>query len=146
MHQGNGCSAKTLGKSVFHYQTDWSSNGPAGQFWQIENVLSLQGDMLELRIKGAVSWQSSSLCLILPITRPQLLWNLKYWVSKEITCKWQNQRSGTYKYVSWAPFLKLQAADLNIEKLLGGTVFKNLNFNFLQFYPSVASVVSVMLF
>ena len=27
--------------------------------------------------KGAVSRQSSSFCLILPITRPQLLWNLQ---------------------------------------------------------------------
>ena len=27
--------------------------------------------------KGAVSRQSSSFCLILPITRPQSLWNLK---------------------------------------------------------------------
>ena len=29
------------------------------------------------RVKGAVSRQSSSFCLILPITRPQSLWNLK---------------------------------------------------------------------
>ena len=28
-------------------------------------------------LKGAVSRQSSSFCLMLPITRPQLLWNLK---------------------------------------------------------------------
>ena len=28
-------------------------------------------------LKGAVSRQSSAFCLILPITRPQLLWNLK---------------------------------------------------------------------
>ena len=31
----------------------------------------------ETNIKGAVSRQSSSFCLILPITRPQSLWNLK---------------------------------------------------------------------
>ena len=31
-------------------------------------------------------------------------------VSNEMTCKWQNQRSETKKYVSWALFLKLQAA------------------------------------
>ena len=42
--------------------------------------INLEGD-----IKGAVSRQSSSFCLILPITHPQLLWNLK--LSKEITCK-----------------------------------------------------------
>ena len=28
-------------------------------------------------IKGTVSRQSSSFCLILPITRPQSVWNLK---------------------------------------------------------------------
>ena len=50
-------------------------------------------------------------------------------VSKEITGKWQNQRSETNKYVSWALFLKLQAAGINFEKLLGWTVFKNPNFN-----------------
>ena len=50
-------------------------------------------------------------------------------VSEEITCKWQNQRPETNKYVSWALFLKLQAAGINFEKLLGWTVFKNPNFN-----------------
>ena len=38
-------------------------------------------------------------------------------VSKEITDKWQNQRSETNKYVSWTLFLKLQAAGINFEKL-----------------------------
>ena len=50
-------------------------------------------------------------------------------VSKEITCKWQNQRSETNKYVSWALFLKLQAAGINFEELLGWTAFKNPNFD-----------------
>ena len=50
-------------------------------------------------------------------------------VSKEFTGKLQNQRSETNKYVSWALFLKLQAAGINFEKLLGWTVFKNPNFN-----------------
>ena len=50
-------------------------------------------------------------------------------VSKEITGIWQNQRSETNKYVSWALFLKLQAAGINFEKLLDWTVFKNPNFN-----------------
>ena len=50
-------------------------------------------------------------------------------VSKEITCKWQNQRSDTKKYVSWALFLKFQAAGINFEKLLDWTVFKNPNIN-----------------
>ena len=50
-------------------------------------------------------------------------------VGKENTGKWQNQRSETNKYVSWALFLKLQAAGINFEKLLGWTVFKHPNFN-----------------
>ena len=58
---------------------------------------------------------------------PSIAMELK--VSKEITRKWQNQRSVTNKYVSWALFLKLQAAGINFEKLLGWTVFKNPNFN-----------------
>ena len=43
---------------------------------------------------------------------------------QDITFKWQNQRSETNRYVSWALFLKLQAAGVNFEKLLGWTVFK----------------------
>ena len=57
---------------------------------------------------------------------PSIAMELK--VSKEITGKWQNQRSETNKYVSWALFLKLQAAGIIFEKLLGWTVFKNPNF------------------
>ena len=49
-------------------------------------------------------------------------------VSKEITCKMT--KSGIRdKYVSWALFLKLQAAGTIFEKLLGWTVFKNSYFN-----------------
>ena len=58
---------------------------------------------------------------------PPIIMELK--VSKEITGKWQNQRSKTNKYVSWALLLKLQAAGINFEKLLGWTVFKTPNFN-----------------
>ena len=35
-------------------------------------------------------------------------------------------------YVSWALFLKLQAAGVNFEKLLGWTAFKNANFSLFQ--------------
>ena len=58
---------------------------------------------------------------------PSIAMELK--VIKEITSKRQHQRSETNKYVSWALFLKLQAAGTNFEKLLGRTVFKNPNFN-----------------
>ena len=45
-------------------------------------------------------------------------------VSKEITCKWQSQRYETYKYVSWALFLKLQAAGINTCRLFSrGVIF-----------------------
>ena len=45
--------------------------------------LSLDGHLyktdnsVKRTLKGAVSRQSGSFCLILPIARPQLLWNLK---------------------------------------------------------------------
>ena len=42
-------------------------------------------------------------------------------VSKDIMCKWQNQRSDTNKNISWKLFLKLQAAEINFEKLLDWT-------------------------
>ena len=58
---------------------------------------------------------------------PSIAMELK--LSKEITCKWHKQRFETNKYVSWALCLKLQTAEINFEKLLGWTVFKNPNFN-----------------
>ena len=56
-------------------------------------------------------------------------------VSTEITCKWQDQRPETNKYVSWALLFKFQAAGINFEKLLGWTVFKN-PINFLNQFQS----------
>ena len=69
--------------------------------------------------------------------------------SKEITCKWQSQRSETNKYVSWALFLKLRAAGINFGTLLGWTVFQNPNFNPFQsssVLPFRGICFSVMLF
>ena len=43
-------------------------------------------------------------------------------------------------------FLKLKRAENNFEKLIGWTVFENPNFSSFQFCPSVAAVVSVVLF
>ena len=40
MPQGDGFSAKTLGKSLFHCQNDWSGNCLAGQFWLLESTSS----------------------------------------------------------------------------------------------------------
>ena len=66
-------------------------------------------------------------------------------VSKEMIGIWQNQGSETNKYVSWALFLKLQAAGINFEKLLGWTVFKNPNFNLFQ-YSSVLATRGICCF
>ena len=38
MPQGDVFSAKTLGKSLFDCQNDWSGNGLAGQFLLLETV------------------------------------------------------------------------------------------------------------
>ena len=65
-------------------------------------------------------------------------------VSKETASKGQNQRPETTKYVSWALFLKLQAAGINFEKLLGWTVFKNPNFN--PFQSSVLPIRGIFCF
>ena len=39
MHEGDSVSAKTLGKSIFHSQNDWSGYGSAGLFWLLESAL-----------------------------------------------------------------------------------------------------------
>ena len=41
---------------------------------------------------------------------------MEFKVSDETDMKMENQRSETNKYVSWALFLKLQAAGLNSQK------------------------------
>ena len=78
-------------------------------------------------LRGAVSRQVQFILFNFASYSPSMAMELK--VSNEITCKWQNQRFETNKYVSWVLFLKLQTADVNFEKLLGWTVFKNPNFN-----------------
>ena len=54
---------------------------------------------------------------------------MEFKVNKEIDCKWHKQGLETNNYVCWALFLKLQTAEINFKELLGGTVFKNTNFN-----------------
>ena len=101
---------------------DHSWTSPQRPPWEQKKVAFVE------RFKGAVSLQSSSFSLILHANySPSTAMELK--VSKEITCQWQSQRFETNKYVSWALFLKLQTAEINFEKLLGWTVFKNPNFN-----------------
>ena len=40
-NQGDGFSAKPLGKRLFHFQNAWSGHGPAGQFWLMESAVKL---------------------------------------------------------------------------------------------------------
>ena len=42
-----------------------------------KSCLTIDLNQMKWYIKGAVSWQYSSFCLILPITRPQSPWNLQ---------------------------------------------------------------------
>ena len=81
-------------------------------------------------------WHDQKLDLSTANYSPSVAMELK--VGKEITCKLQNQRSETNKDVSRALYLKLQAAGISFEKLLGWTVFKNPNFNPSQFFFSFA--------
>ena len=74
-------------------------------------------------VKAAVWRQVQFILFYFANYSPSITMELK--VGKEITCKWQDQRLETNKYVLWALFLKLQTAELNFEKLLGWTVFKN---------------------
>ena len=82
------------------------------------------------QLKGTVSQHSSLFLFNFANHSPSITMELK--VSKEITCKWQNQRSETNKYVSWALFLKLQAKSLFRQQASRWTVFKNPNFNAFQ--------------
>ena len=50
--------------------------GPVNEEMLLTDLFAVEAKVEDL-IKGAVSRQSSSFCLILPITRPQSLWNLK---------------------------------------------------------------------
>ena len=81
--------------------------------WGIWNFLFLNTCIF---IKGAVSRQSSAFCLILPITRPQSLWNLKQAKKLRVNDKIRDPRQTN---ISWALFLKLQPAGTKFEKLLG---------------------------
>ena len=47
---------------------------------------------IKTQFKGAVSRQSSSFCLILPITRPQSLWNIKYAKKLQVNDKIRDPR------------------------------------------------------
>ena len=51
MHEGDAFQQKLFWKSRCHLLTDWSGNGPADQFWQVESgcpkKYKFQGGFLE---------------------------------------------------------------------------------------------------
>ena len=53
-------SAKTLGKILFHFQNDWSGDGPAGQFWQMESALSSFNICPFHRSELGIGWRRNS--------------------------------------------------------------------------------------
>ena len=50
MREGERFSAKTLRTSLFHFQTDWSGNAPAGQFWKMESDLRKRNKISSLLV------------------------------------------------------------------------------------------------
>ena len=64
-------------------------------------------------LKGLCHGSPFHFVLFCQLYSPSIAIELK--VGKEITCKWQNQRLETNKYVPWALFLKLQSAEINFE-------------------------------
>ena len=60
MLKGERFLAKTLGKIVFHFQNDWSGYGPAGQFWQMESVLSSFNICPFHRSELGIGWSRNS--------------------------------------------------------------------------------------
>ena len=97
--------------------------------------------------KGALSRQSGSFCLILPITCPQLLWNLKWAKKLHINDKIRDLRQTNMspRHCFWS--CKQQGSTLKncwAEQFSKTLIL--IRFNLLPFCPSVAYVVSVMLF
>ena len=69
MHEGDGFSAKTLGKSLFHFQNDSSIHDLAGQFWQMESALKLEAS-------GKTSFKNEKIWLASVVSLPCSLYSL----------------------------------------------------------------------
>ena len=49
--------SKTLGKSRFHCQINWSGSGPADQFWQMESALRLHSKRkYQITVEPWITW------------------------------------------------------------------------------------------
>ena len=94
-----------------------------------KNVFSHSGMTTSKNIKGAVSWQSSSICLILPITHPQSLWNLKQAKKLQVNDKIRDPRqtNGLLSII-----FEVASSRDQLSKAL-----MSIRFNLLQFCPSV---------
>ena len=73
--------------------------------------------MLQLYVKGAVSWQFSSFCLILPITHPQSPWNLKQ--AKKLLVNDKIAEIQNKQICLLSIIFEVEAKGINFEKLLG---------------------------
>ena len=71
MHERNLFSSKTLGKSLFHFQNERCSHGPAGQFWLLESAL--WGSVV--KIVGSSVWWVLVLVLV-PVNSPVWSWHV----------------------------------------------------------------------
>ena len=71
MHEGDGFSAKTLGKSLFHFQNDSSIHDLACQFWQMESALKLE-------VSGKTSFKNEKIWLASVVSLPCSLYFLIY--------------------------------------------------------------------
>ena len=119
-------------------------NSEPGNIWT--GWLFVMHAYSEFHLKGPC--HSSPVHFVSPTTRPQSLWNLKYAkkLHKMTKSEIQNKQTCLLSII----FEVASSRDQLWEKLLGSEQFSkiliSIRFNLLQFCPSVASVVSVMLF
>ena len=107
MHERDGFSAKTLGKSLFHFQTDWSGKGPAGQFWQIESAQSK--DNLTMARADLTNWPMAERqiehrrsCSVLSPRFGVLIWRC------DVFAKSALRKLPILEYISFCKLLRMQ--------------------------------------
>ena len=107
MHKRDGFSAKTLGKSLFHFQTDWSGKGPAGQFWQMESAQSK--DNLTMARADLTNWPMAERqiehrrsCSVLSPRFGVLIWRC------DVFAKSALRKLPILEYISFCKLLQIQ--------------------------------------
>ena len=90
MHEQNRFSSKTLGNSLFHFQNERCSHGPAGQFLLLESAL--WGSVV--KIVGSSVWWVLVLVLV-PVNSPVWSWHVGVlvglWAGR---CMWDSSYLG----------------------------------------------------